>query len=218
MVDEWNRRSVGRRVKKTMKKEIMRLRRVSRFSLMLVVVLHLVRPSSAQGAPAYVTRPANVTAALGEPAEFRCGVVRSSPNVTLSYGNYSLTCPGDPLTFIPQALYGTCETHTGETVAVWTVKGTSLSDNGTRVLCMQPLDSITLVATLHVFDDRLNYFILVGCTLGGFFGILLVFGLLFITLQRSETFQKCFVGTEPEEDMVTVVTRDEQEEKTAKKV
>lgn len=205
-------------MKKTTKKEIMRPRSVSRFSLMLAVVLQLVRPSSAQGAPVYLTWPANVTAALGEPAVFRCGVVRRSPNVTLSYGNYSLTCPGDPLTFIPQALYGTCETHTREIVAVWTVKGTSFSDNGTRVLCISPLDSIALVATLHVFDNGIDYFILVGCILGGFFGILLVFGLLFIMLQRSETFQKCFVGEEPEEDMVTVVTKDEQEEKTAKKV
>lgn len=37
-----------------------------------------------------------------------------------------------------------------------------------------------------------NYAILIGCTVGGFFATILVFGLLYILLQRSESFQKCF--------------------------
>ncbi|XP_029959448.1 uncharacterized protein LOC115397341 [Salarias fasciatus] len=197
------------------------LRSASHISLLLLVVLRLSTPSSAQGAPAaavYRTRPVNVTAALGESAVFRCGVVKRSPNVTLSYGNYSLTCPGEDVEYIPQALYGTCETPAEQFVAVWTVKGTSYSDNGTRVVCEQPLDSSRLIAVLHVVDNGVSYFVLVGCTIGGFFGILLVFGLFFIMLQRSETLQKCFRGKEPEEDMVTVVTREEKEEKPEKKI
>ncbi|CAN9514071.1 unnamed protein product [Ophioblennius macclurei] len=193
----------------------------SHISLLLLVVLQLSAPSSAQETPAdsvYRTRPENVTAGLGEPAVFRCGVAERSINVTLSYGNYSLTCPGENVEYIPQSLYGTCETHDQEYVAVWTIKGTSYSDNGTIVVCEQPLDSTVLVAVLHVFDNGVSYFVLVGCTIGGFFGILLVFGFLFILLQRSESFQKCFRGREPEEDMVTVVTKEEKVEKPGKKI
>lgn len=38
-----------------------------------------------------------------------------------------------------------------------------------------------------------SYFgVLIGCVIGGFFGILIVFGLIYVFLQRSETFRECF--------------------------
>lgn len=59
-----------------------------------------------QPALGYLTRPANVTAALGDPAVFRCGVPDASPNVTFTfYGsrrNYSLFCPTGSVEDIPQ--------------------------------------------------------------------------------------------------------------------
>lgn len=54
----------------------------------------------------YRTRPANLTVAVGESAEFRCGVPKTSPNITFtiyrSHGNYSLICPSGHLEDIPQ--------------------------------------------------------------------------------------------------------------------
>lgn len=54
----------------------------------------------------YRTRPANLTVAVGEPAEFRCGVPKASPNITFTiygvHGNYSLTCPYGHVEKIPQ--------------------------------------------------------------------------------------------------------------------
>lgn len=43
-----------------------------------------------------------------------------------------------------------------------------------------------------LLDNGSSYDILIGCVIGGFFGILLVFGLSYTMLQRSETLQKCF--------------------------
>lgn len=113
----------------------------------------------------------------------------------------------------------------GESLAVWTLKGPSLSDNETRVICQQLNNPFAPAAVLHVYGEHSSYIIqqerpvylsicclrriisscfflhldnstsystLVGCTIGGFFGILLLFGLLYIILLRSQRFQKCF--------------------------
>lgn len=57
-------------------------------------------------APSFLTHPADITVALGEPAVFRCGVPEASPNITFtfygSHGNYSLTCPHGHVEDIPQ--------------------------------------------------------------------------------------------------------------------
>lgn len=174
-------------------------------------------------APSFLTRPADITVALGEPAVFRCGVPEASSNITFtfygSHRNYSLTCPhghvedipqvrwSPPLSTLflavdfpffffcllpwsrasacnyggavssarfryytetfwivlclpclsPQALDGSCATEGGESVAVWTIKGTSYSDNGTRVVCQRSNSPDTLAAILHVYgknDER----------------------------------------------------------------
>lgn len=59
-----------------------------------------------QPALGYLTRPADVTALVGHPAVFRCGVPDASPNVTFTfYGsrrNYSLFCPSGSVEDIPQ--------------------------------------------------------------------------------------------------------------------
>ncbi|KAG7229460.1 hypothetical protein INR49_012859 [Caranx melampygus] len=126
-----------------------------------------------------------------------------------SHGNYSLTCPHGHMEDIPQALYGSCEEEEEESLAVWTLRGTSYSDNGTRVVCQQSRNPHTTAAVLRVYDNGTNYAILIGCTIGGFFGILLVFGLLFMMLQRSETLQKCFRGKDDtEDDMTTIVGKE----------
>lgn len=198
-------------------------RKFSNVCLLLLAVLQVIIPSSGQdtstasapnpAALSYLTRPANVTVAVGDPAVFQCGVPSGSPNVTFtfygSHGNYSLTCPSGHVEDIPQALYGSCEMKDGESLAVWTIKGTSFSDNSTRVVCQQANNSDAPAAILHVYDNGLSYATLIGCLIGGFFGILLVAALFFVTLQRSETVRRCFGGKDTEDDLATIVTKDQ---------
>ncbi|KAK7887124.1 hypothetical protein WMY93_026745 [Mugilogobius chulae] len=60
----------------------------------------------------YTTLPRNMTAGLGDPAEFWCGVPKNSEGVTFTfYGsthNYTLNCPDGHIQDIPQALTGIC--------------------------------------------------------------------------------------------------------------
>lgn len=199
-----------------------RRKKISIF-LPLLAVLHITMPALALGqvtsttsapqqpALGYLTRPANVTAAVGDPAVFRCGVPDSTPNVTFTFygsrSNYSLFCPSGHVEDIPQALYGSCEMKDGESLAVWTLKGTSLSDNKTRVVCQKEGTTDAPSAVLHVYDNGISYATLVGCLIGAFFGTLLVAALFFVTLQRSESFRKCFSGN-AEDDLDTIVTKD----------
>ncbi|CAK6954310.1 uncharacterized protein LOC122987871 [Scomber scombrus] len=205
---------------------------VSHICLLLLALLQITTPSSAQTAttaippvsatttisaanPAalsYSIRPSGLTVAVGEPAVFRCGVPKASPNLTFtffgSHGNYSLTCPQGHMEDIPQGLYGSCDMKKGQSLAVWTLKGTSFSDNGTKVVCQQSNNPDAPDAVLHVYDNGASYATLIGCTIGGFFGILLVFGLSYTMLQRSDTLQRCFRGKETEDDMTIIVTKD----------
>lgn len=52
-----------------------------------------------------------------------------------------------------QALYGSCGSKKGESLAVWTLKGTSYSDNGTRVVCQQPNNPAAPAAVLQVYGE-----------------------------------------------------------------
>ncbi|XP_035528705.1 uncharacterized protein LOC118336212 [Morone saxatilis] len=202
------------------KGEMRRKRKVPYICWLLLALLQIATPSSAQdtntttsaAALRYLTRPVDVRVAVGEPAVFLCGVPIASPNLTFTFyrtqKNYSLTCPYGYAEDIPQALYGSCEMKKGESLAVWTLKGTSFSDNGTRVVCQQSNNMETHAAILRVYDSGISHATLIGCTIGGFFGVVLVAGLSYTMLQRSETLQKCFRGKETEEDVVTIVTKD----------
>ncbi|XP_010790944.1 uncharacterized protein [Notothenia coriiceps] len=213
--------------------EMRKRRKVFNMCLLLLALFQITAPSSAENSIAniptttttttttsapnpaalrYLTHPADLKVAVGDPAVFSCGVPRASPTFTFtfygSHGNYSLTCPSGHVEDIPQALYGSCGSKKGESLAVWTLKGTSYSDNGTRVVCQQPNNRAAPAAVLQVYDDGRSYFILIGCVIGGFFGILLVFGLLYFMLRRSETLQTWFRGSQPEDDMNTIVTKE----------
>ncbi|KAI4811304.1 hypothetical protein KUCAC02_014216 [Chaenocephalus aceratus] len=196
------------------KVEMRKRRKVFNICLLLLALLQNTAPSSAPNPAAlrYLTHPADLTVAVGDPAVFSCGVPSASPTFTFtfygSHGNYSLTCPSGHVEYIPQALYGSCGSKKGESLAVWTLKGTSYSDNGTRVVCQQPNNPAAPAAVLQVYDDGRSYFILIGCVIGGFFGILLVFGLSYLMLRRSETLQTWFRGSQPEDDMNTIVTKE----------
>ncbi|XP_034731228.1 uncharacterized protein LOC117946875 [Etheostoma cragini] len=199
--------------------EMWKKKRVFHICLLLLAELQITAPSSAQTASAsnptalgYRTRPADVTGAVGKPAVFYCGVPKASPNLTFTFygsdGNHSLTCPMGHVEDVNQVLYGRCLMKTDESLAVWTLKGISFSDNGTRVVCQQSNNPDAPAAVLHVYDNSASFVTLIGCVLGGFFGLLLVFGLLYIALRRSETLQKWFKGKDTEDFMTTIVTKE----------
>ncbi|MEQ2291519.1 hypothetical protein AMECASPLE_014125 [Ameca splendens] len=205
-------------------------RKVSHFCWLLLALLQVAAPSSAFAtaknnaislgnntttfAPkpkpsSYRTIPVDVKVGLGEPAEFRCGVSEGSKNLTFtfysSHGNYTLTCPNGKVEDISQALYGSCEVKNGELVAIWTLKGTSYSDNNARVVCQQSNNPDECAAVLHIYDSGTSYATLVGCLLGGFFGVLLVSGLIFLLLSRSVTLQNCLGADDIEDDLDAIV-------------
>lgn len=157
----------------------------------------------------YLTLPKDVTAALGDPAEFQCGVPKTSPGLTFTfYGsnrNYILTCPSGHVEDILQALEGSCEEKNAELLAVWTLKVTSLPNDGTGVMCQQKGSPEAPTATLHVYNKGLGSSLMIGLLVGCFFGVLLVFGLLYLALRRSERLQRCFVGEE--DDLIEIVEK-----------
>ncbi|KAL3981060.1 nuclear receptor co-repressor 2 [Sarotherodon galilaeus] len=192
----------------------MRSRRALSLMCLFLTVLQISTPSSGPSTDAlkYSTQPSNISVGVGEPAVFHCGVPEAHPNLTFTlYGsnhNYSLTCPGGHVEDIPQALYGSCEMKNGESLAVWTLQGTAFPDNGTRVVCQQLSNPKALSAVLHVYDTGATNVLLIGCIIGGFFGVLLVAALLYTFLVKSESFQECFGGGETEDDMTTIVSKE----------
>lgn len=188
----------------------------------VLVILQITKHSSAQNTTVYTTTsqspnpglgyltlPEDVTAALGEPAEFKCGAPKTSSGLTFTfYGsnhNYTLSCPSGHVEDIPQALEGDCEEEDGELLAVWTLKGTSFPDNGTRVVCQQR-DHTAHTARLYVYDNGSGNSLLIGLGVGACLGVLLVFGLLYLMLMRSERLRKCFRGSDNQEgDLAEIV-------------
>ncbi|XP_026149752.1 uncharacterized protein LOC113122544 [Mastacembelus armatus] len=201
-------------MEKRRKGDMWRERMVFHICLVLLTLLQITAPSSAQStANSYSTRPVNVSVAAGELVMFYCGVTSASSNLTFSFhsskGNYSLTCPNGQVDAVPQVLYGRCTMKNRELLAVWTLNGTSLSDNEAHVVCQQPNNLDAPAAVLHVYTFGSNKGILIGCTIGGFLGALVMAGIFYLVLQKNKTVQECFRGDEPEEDdMNTIVTKD----------
>ncbi|XP_072317544.1 uncharacterized protein [Eucyclogobius newberryi] len=170
-------------------------------------------PPSTSTAPgpsrSYLTVPSNMTVGLGDPVQFLCGVPKNSEGLTFTfYGsshNYSLSCPSGHVKDIPQALEGSCQVHLEELLARWVLKGTSLPDNGARVVCQRRGHPAAPTAHLHVYDNGSGNSLLIGVALGGFFGVIAVFGLLYLMLTRSERLRICFRGKDNGPDDLTEI-------------
>ncbi|XP_077577088.1 uncharacterized protein LOC144199369 isoform X2 [Stigmatopora nigra] len=189
-------------------------------SFLLLILVLIITPLSAQNTTTASTntsseisiRPVDVSVFVGDPAVFICAVPETSPVVTFAlfgdHGNYSLTCPGGNVNDIPQAIYGRCQIKKRQSLAVWTIKGTSNTDNHTKVVCQLPNGGDSFTATLRVYDNGRNLAILIGCVIGGFFGSLLVFALSFAILKRSKAFQKCFGGKGGDDDTLSIINKE----------
>lgn len=184
---------------------------------MALAVLQITKHTSAQNTSVssepsknYKTLPLNKTVGLGDPAEFWCGVPRDSEGLTFTfYGsahNYTLRCPSGHIEDIPQALEGLCVEHLDELLAAWVLKGTSIPDNSTRVVCQRRGHPAAPAAYLRVYDNGSGNALLIGLAVGGFFGLIIVFGLLYLMLTRSEQLQICFRGKNKQpEDLTEIV-------------
>ncbi|XP_064161564.1 uncharacterized protein LOC135237927 isoform X1 [Anguilla rostrata] len=89
----------------------------------------------------YTVVPRNVSQDVGKAATFLCGVspetaaTRVDFTIYRRHGNYSVLCPGEPLSLPSQGLNGYCEVKGEELRAVWSVAYNSRKDNGTYVAC-----------------------------------------------------------------------------------
>lgn len=157
----------------------------------------------------YLTLPSDLTVELGDPAQFRCGVPKTSEGLTFTFygkSNHTLTCPSGHIQDVPQALEGLCIVHLDELLAVWVLKGTSIPDDGSRVLCQRRGHPDAPAAHLRVHDNGSGTGLLIGLGVGGFFGVITVCGLFYLMLTKSERLRICFGGKNNEpEDLTDIV-------------
>lgn len=164
------------------------------------------QPPTANPAPSqsYFTLPTNITVELGDPVVFWCGVPKSSGGLTFTfYGsahNYTLSCPSGHIEDIPQALTGLCVIHAQEMLGAFVLKGTSIPDNGTKVVCQNRGQPAAPPAYLRVYDKGSGNGLLIGLAIGGVFGIITVFGLFYLMFTKSERLQMCCSGNDRRPD------------------
>ncbi|XP_064161573.1 uncharacterized protein LOC135237927 isoform X2 [Anguilla rostrata] len=157
----------------------------------------------------YTVVPRNVSQDVGKAATFLCGVspetaaTRVDFTIYRRHGNYSVLCPGEPLSLPSQGLNGYCEVKGEELRAVWSVAYNSRKDNGTYVAC-RPTGLSPAFAYLTVKENSSYFAALIGCVIGGFVGILAVFGLVYLGMRRSERFRKCLKGQTSQDDLSTI--------------
>ncbi|XP_076869050.1 uncharacterized protein LOC143519476 [Brachyhypopomus gauderio] len=179
-------------------------------SWLLVLVLQFLWPSMAVN---FTVVPQNVTVALGKSASFQCGI--SSPKeVSFNFtvcrpeANYTLTCPGRSINFQTLSLSGYCQVNNTEALATWDLSTVGSDSNGIHIVCHT--NGLTDKHAYLFIDGSSKYYaMLFGCVMGGFFGILIVFAVTYITLKKSEKFQTCFKGKE-EDDIPTVAENTNQ--------
>lgn len=169
-------------------------------------------PPSVTPAPSqsYLTLPSNLKVELGDPAQFWCGVPKSSKGLTFTfYGhvhNYTLSCPSGHVEDIPQALKGLCIVHSDQLLGGWLLKGTSIPDDGSRAVCQRRGYPAAPTAHLHVHNNGSGNALLIGLAVGGFFGVLTVCGLFYLMLTKSERLRICFRGKDNQpDDLIEIV-------------
>lgn len=158
----------------------------------------------------YTSTPHNVSQMSGKAASFLCGISPETATTTVLFtihhcrGNQSVQCPGEPNYLPSLGLNGYCEVEGQELRAVWSMAYISQRDDATYVVC-QPTGLRATYAYLSVKGNNSYFYALIGCAAGGFLGILLIFGLAYLGLKRSERCRQCFNGYTSEDDTSAII-------------
>ncbi|KAF7692061.1 hypothetical protein HF521_011028 [Silurus meridionalis] len=151
----------------------------------------------------YSMVPVNTTVYMGKSTTFTCSIVPGNGmlNFTarLPLNSYTLQCPGKNLNFPSMSLYGSCDNKPNQNTASWQMSNIGSDVNGSAFICSG--DGLDVqVGYLWITGASKYYLMLFGCVMGGFFGILIIFGVTYVSLKRSERLQECFKGKPEEED------------------
>ncbi|KAJ8287620.1 hypothetical protein COCON_G00002790 [Conger conger] len=158
----------------------------------------------------YTSIPLNVTQDSGKVANFLCGVSPETATTRVEFtihrrhGNYSVLCPGEPMSLPSQGLNGYCEVKGQELRAGWSIAYSSRRDSDTYVVC-EPTGLSPTYAYLTVKGNNSYFSAFIGCVVGGFLVILLIFGLAYLGMRRSESLRRCFKGQMTEDDLSTII-------------
>ncbi|KAG7318021.1 hypothetical protein KOW79_019056 [Hemibagrus wyckioides] len=170
--------------------------------LFVCVVLHSAPPAQGQS---YSNYPINTTVNMGKSATFTCTVTPN--NMTLNFtvrlpqNSYVLQCPGKGIKYPSMGLYGNCEVTGSQVTGTWQMSNIGNDVNGTAFTCVGS-DLSPITGYLWITGASSYYLMLFGCVMGGFFGILIIFGVTYVSLKRSEKLQECFKGKDEDEDVI----------------
>ncbi|KAM9436669.1 uncharacterized protein Hap1MRO34_001064 [Clarias gariepinus] len=169
--------------------------------LFICFVLLSVPPAQGQN---YVSYPTNTTVNMGKSTTFTCAV--QPGNTTMNFtarlplNTYTLQCPGSNINLPSMSLYGTCDYSATQITATWKMSNIATDVNGTTFTC-SPGGLPVQTGYLWITGASQYFLMLFGCVMGGFFGILIVFSVTYVSMKRSEKFQECFKG-KPEDDVM----------------
>ncbi|KAG9335407.1 hypothetical protein JZ751_004728 [Albula glossodonta] len=157
----------------------------------------------------YTSAPHNISQESGKPVSFLCGVSPETASLKLNftiyshYGNHSLFCPGGTVNLQPEGLKGHCEVKGQELRALWSIAHSMPRDDGTLVVCRST--GLPPAYGYLTLNERDSYFAtLIGCVVGGFFGILVIFGFAFLGLKRSEKCRRLLKGRSTQDDISVI--------------
>ncbi|GAA6083815.1 uncharacterized protein LOC123743145, partial [Tachysurus ichikawai] len=153
----------------------------------------------------YTNTPVNTTASMGKSATFTCTVIPTGMAInftaTLPQSSYVQQCPGKNIKYPSMGLNGNCEITSTQVTATWQMSNIGPDVNNTAFTCVGTgLPPVT--GYLWITGASSYYLMLFGCVMGGFFGILIVFILAYVSLKKSEKLQECFKGKDEDEDVI----------------
>ncbi|TSK20090.1 hypothetical protein Baya_1638 [Bagarius yarrelli] len=178
---------------------------LSLMGFLVCVMLQSVPP--AQGM-AYTNTPVNTTVNMGKSATFTCTVTPNNMTINftarLPYNKYELRCPGQSIKFPSMGLYGNCEVTPTQVTGTWQMLNIGNEVNNSAFICTGT-GLPEHVGFLWIAGASKYYLMLFGCVMGGFFGILIIFVVTYVSLKKSEKLQECFKGKgEDDEDIGNV--------------
>lgn len=97
-------------------------------------------------------------------------------------------------------MYGNCDVSPTQISASWQLSNIGSDINSSAFICS--VTGLDVVTGYLIITGASTYFLMLfGCVIGGFFGILIIFILTYVSLKRSEKLRECFKG-KPEDDVL----------------